>query len=630
MYYVLLLTYACIVKPGVDLHTAVAYGDVECLRELLCSSELVLDVNRHGPDGRTPLHLATLRGQVDCMRLLIEEGANPQSRTRNRIQNTPMHLAAMNRSPQAVRYLKQTVGSDTSLLNATNADGDTALHVAARRQNLEVLQELLKVPSANFQLKNSRGEKPVDLVTVARRFSFDRHSPEFLIQDLLRSAEDGVLPTDNEGLELSDFSGCSSSSCSRPLDVGEGAPSSGAGMLPRVEEHGEVDKSRQLEAHAAQHSVPLLAVPKDSEQELLRRASFEAPAANASLAITNCGISSFMLSAGLGALSQAFLSTIQEDEEEKGSTSGKPVAKASFQDFVDVKKLGEGAFGKVNLVRHKGTGELFAMKLMDKAKFKAQKITSKAHSEQYLLKTTRHPFVVSLHYAFQGSTFWVLVMEYCPNGDLQHELCAHGTPGLLPAETARLCGEVLLAIEHLHRIQVIFRDLKAENVVLDAERRCKVTDFGLAKKVPNAEARTVCGSYGYVAPEIMTGKAAYTYAVDLYSFGVMLYLLLSGGELSPKKQQRLPPMRHVELQRKIRAAERGESSAWVRAPGALPLLNILTSEDPLQRTTAAGVKKHLFFTQHLGRGVDALLTDKGPFPVPSKASVLASRKSLVN
>merc|ERR1719237_1414925 len=102
MYYLLLLTYARIVEPGVDLHTAVAYGDVDCLRQLLSSSELVLDVNRHGPDGRTPLHLAALRGQVDCMRLLVEEGAHPQHRTRNRIRNTALHLAAMNQSPQAV------------------------------------------------------------------------------------------------------------------------------------------------------------------------------------------------------------------------------------------------------------------------------------------------------------------------------------------------------------------------------------------------------------------------------------------------------------------------------------------------------------------------------------------------
>mmetsp|Transcript_19019 Transcript_19019/g.53644 ORF Transcript_19019/g.53644 Transcript_19019/m.53644 type:complete len:267 (+) Transcript_19019:70-870(+) len=258
------------------------------------------------------------------------------------------------------------------------------------------------------------------------------------------------------------------------------------------------------------------------------------------------------------------------------------------------------------------------MKLMDKAKFKAQKITSKAHSELYILKTTRHPFVVSLHYAFQGSIFWVLVMEFCPNGDLQDALRTYGLPGLPLPDCARLMGEVLLAIEHLHRIQVIFRDLKPDNVVLDADYRAKVTDFGLAKKLyRTADAQTMCGSWGYVAPEIMTSKGSYTYAVDLYSYGVMLYLLVSGGEESPKKQQRLPPMRHAELRRKLRAAEREEGAEWTRpGVGALALVGLLTSEDPRARTTAAEVKASAFFARLLPGPVDSLLAAKGPFGPP--------------
>merc|ERR1719272_376329 len=168
----------------------------------------------------------------------------------------------------------------------------------------------------------------------------------------------------------------------------------------------------------------------------------------------------------MGALSRAFLNTIREDEDGGGPGEAAQV-KASFDDFTEIKPIGEGAFGKVILVRHKTSGDMFAMKLMDKAKFKAQKITSKAVSEQYILKTTRHPFVVALQYAFQGSTFWALVMEFCPNGDLQDLLVKKGTPSLPLPECARLGGQVLLGVEHLHRISVIFRDLKLENVVLD-------------------------------------------------------------------------------------------------------------------------------------------------------------------
>merc|ERR1712216_467626 len=96
---------------------------------------------------------------------------------------------------------------------------------------------------------------------------------------------------------------------------------------------------------------------------------------------------------------------------------------------------------------------------------------------------------------------------------------------------------------------------KLENVVIDGEYRARVTDFGLAKKLYSSEeARTKCGSFGYVAPEIMLGTGGvYTYAVDLYSYGVLLYMLLSGGESTPKRpKQRLPPMQHAKLRRKLK------------------------------------------------------------------------------
>merc|ERR1712079_655260 len=150
---------------------------------------------------------------------------------------------------------------------------------------------------------------------------------------------------------------------------------------------------------------------------------------------------------------------------------------------------------------------------MDKRLFKAQKITSKADSEQFILKTTKHKFIVNLYYAFQGSSFWVLVMEYCPHGDLQDVLVMHGKPGLALQDVARLSGEVLLALEHLHNMRIIFRDLKLENVVMNSEYRAQLTDFGLAKKLyTNMDARTTCGSYGYAAPEIMVSTNRYSFA----------------------------------------------------------------------------------------------------------------------
>merc|ERR1719271_1306604 len=147
-------------------------------------------------------------------------------------------------------------------------------------------------------------------------------------------------------------------------------------------------------------------------------------------------------------------------------------------------------------------------------------------------------------------------MDYCQSGALHDDLDRRGTPGIELAEAARLSGQSLLAIAHLHRIDVIFRDLKLENVILDASLNAKLTDFGLAKKLDvGVDAKTMCGSYGYAAPEIMMGAKTYTKSVDLYSFGVMLYMMLSGGDPHPeKKNQRLPPMKHSSLRRRLKEA----------------------------------------------------------------------------
>merc|ERR1712039_170684 len=196
-------------------------------------------------------------------------------------------------------------------------------------------------------------------------------------------------------------------------------------------------------------------------------------------------------------------------------------------------------------------------------------------------------------------------MEFCPNGDLQNQLGLHGTPGMALDLGARFAGEVLLALEHLHSINVIFRDLKLENVVVDKDYRARVTDFGLAKKLYDApDAKTMCGSYGYAAPEIMMNVGRYTYAVDLYSFGVMLYMLVSGGDPNNKNpKQRMPPMKHVGLRKKLEQATRSTAQEWTRHAGVLDLLDRLTNDTPAKRPTATQAKQDVFFSRALGRNV---------------------------
>jgi len=282
---------------------------------------------------------------------------------------------------------------------------------------------------------------------------------------------------------------------------------------------------------------------------------------------------------------------------------------AKLTDFAEIRPIGAGTFAKVVLVKHLQSGEHFAMKIIDKKRYEAQKITHKAHSEEYILKTTHHLFIVSLFYSFEVAASWHVVMEYCPNGDLQEYLGKYGEPGMSFSDAALFGGEIILAVEHMHTTNVIFRDLKLENVVLDSQWRAKITDFGLAKKLSSlADAVTMCGSYGYAAPEIMRNTGKYTYAVDLYSFGVVLYLMLSGGSTrSEQSKTRLPPSKHGGLMRKLAEAERGQAS-WAQAEArGLELTRILVSEDPRSRTSATAVKRHSFFKMHLGIDADSLM-----------------------
>ncbi|CAE7572759.1 ATPK1 [Symbiodinium necroappetens] len=544
IYYLLFATYASRTKPGADLHSAVAYGEVDVLRKLLRSSELVLDISRFGPDGRNPLHLAARRGQVECMKLLVEEKADLQARTGNKKQHTALHLAAMNKVPDAVRFLCQVCRGNAQVINAGNADGDTPLHIAARFHNVEVLRELLRHPGVDVRKLNKQGLAAAEC-TPSDKFSFDHDSAECAIADMLRDAEAtsrqaprGSTATSEtarttlaqEALELSSLAG--------------NRPSSGAVPAKGVEPLEQVVPDEEDPRPEKSQNVPLMSVSREAEQNFLRvtqgsvQLSVDAP-----MAVTNCGLSSFMLSAGLGAVSRFFLGSIAEDSDKGFNGSESP--SVSIEDFAEMRMLGEGAFGKVVLVRHKETGELYVQtQASDPSSGDDGDVVRNCDITDLFVATVkyirglndlRHPFIVQLHFAFQCSYFWALVMDFCPNGDLQGCLMKYGLPGLRLEDAARFAGEVLLALEHLHGIRVIFRDLKLENVVTDYNYRAKVTDFGLAKKLyAGSDANTMCGSYGYAAPEIMLNTGRYTYAVDLYSYGVMLYMLVSGGETSQR------------------------------------------------------------------------------------------------
>ncbi|CAD7929858.1 unnamed protein product [Amoebophrya sp. A25] len=228
------------------------------------------------------------------------------------------------------------------------------------------------------------------------------------------------------------------------------------------------------------------------------------------------------------------------------------------QDFTVLQQLGRGTFGTVMKVCLKDDPDvILALKLLSKKQYKVQNIVCRYYAEEHVLRTVKHPFIVLLYATFSTPLHWMLLMEFCPGGDLHDLLVSQGTPGLSQIVVLKAATEILLALEFLHARGIVFRDLKCENVILSASRTCRLTDFGLAKEDLDA-ARTdgvysFCGSYGYCAPEVLQLKQAkkqaamegrrsggglggkpkargYGHAVDVYSFGVVLFMLVTGGQ----------------------------------------------------------------------------------------------------
>ena len=299
--------------------------------------------------------------------------------------------------------------------------------------------------------------------------------------------------------------------------------------------------------------------------------------------------------------------------------------KCGLIDFEEKKLIGQGNFGRVLLVRHKKTGDMHAMKILNKDNLRRQDIEH-TKTERSVLRKIRHPFVVSLNFAFQtgsgASGKLYMVMDYVPGGDLYYHL-RRQTKFKEEVVIGVWAAELTQAIGYVHSLGIVFRDLKLENLLLDAKGHVHLADFGLSKEVDSLEQklRTFCGTPFYMAPELVRTQTSrsrrepgngYTKEVDWWAVGVIIFELMTGQP--PFNAQSMQELyRKIDshpIDRVVEALQRDAFSP--PAESSLSLVRELLEREPTQRLgagdrDAAAVQEHAAFA---GIDWDLLLQKK--------------------
>ncbi|CAL9067054.1 probable serine/threonine protein kinase IREH1 [Musa acuminata AAA Group] len=343
---------------------------------------------------------------------------------------------------------------------------------------------------------------------------------------------------------------------------------------------------------------------------------------------------------------------MDEEEDVVHSLRASPVHptskdRTSIDDFEIIKPISRGAYGRVFLAKKRTTGDLFAIKVLKKADMIRKNAVESILAERDILITVRNPFVVRFFYSFTSRENLYLVMEYLNGGDLYSLL---RNLGCLDEDVARIyIAEVVLALEYLHSLGVVHRDLKPDNLLIAYDGHIKLTDFGLSKvglinstddlsgpavsgtslygeddthafaserlsQQERRKKRSAVGTPDYLAPEILLGTG-HGASADWWSVGVILFELIVG----------IPPF-NAEHPQKIFDNILNQKIPWPQVPGemsfeAQDLIDKLLTEDPHLRLGAQGapeVKQHVFFKDI---NWDTLARQKAAF-VPSSDSAL--------
>mmetsp|Transcript_52753 Transcript_52753/g.122772 ORF Transcript_52753/g.122772 Transcript_52753/m.122772 type:complete len:762 (+) Transcript_52753:2-2287(+) len=540
---------------AVDIFSACEGGSIAtvraAIRELTNSAAVGLNVNIYDIDGNTPLSFAAAKGHAEVCKRLIQEGARVDVRMfgdRRPLSNllylsvrrrwTALHIAAQRGHVEVVQVLVQAArtraGREYNLEAFQDTLLETPLHVAARAGHTDAARLLADAQPDWVYERNSSGQTPADVAGSDEvREAIELAAAQLDSVVAPGSRQSPVLPRMEDQWPQVELSIVKSS-----RDISLMAPglssyiaSSCGGALGRVF-LAEVNAGGEL-------------------RQLSRLTSItEAGESLAGSLILDTGTAVASVPTVVPSLEQA------PPQPELAMSDLEPINSRGLPVAMCLAVLGEGSYGLVWRAQDRKTGQWYAVKNIRTQRGSTSVATRECDVADFI-RIRPHPCLVTLHlvHNFADAGLYALVMEFCPGGDVLDRIRAAREAGRKrssyqpPSQSLRWIGQVFLGLEHMHcRMDTLLRDLKPENVVLTADGRTKLTDFGFGRFGVEAPGRwsfgIPSGSPGYVAPEILTMEK-YDERVDLYSFGVLIWVLLTGGVTNlPDPQPPMGRMRH--------------------------------------------------------------------------------------
>ncbi|KAF9028058.1 Pkinase-domain-containing protein [Hymenopellis radicata] len=281
-------------------------------------------------------------------------------------------------------------------------------------------------------------------------------------------------------------------------------------------------------------------------------------------------------------------------------------------EYVVIEDIAEGSFGTVKKAVHTVTGHEVALKFINKAEISRDKNKTRVRREYEYMRALRHPHIIKLYEVISTPTHIIFVLEYAKD-ELFNYIVQVG--GEMPVARARLLfQQIISGIEYSHRLKIVHRDLKPENILLDDNINVKIADFGLSSEIVDGSfLKTSCGSPNYAAPEVVRGGEYAGPEIDVWSCGVILYVMLCG---------RLP-FDDADMSSLFYKISHGEYSVPKSLDeDAKDLIKRMLVVDPINRITVADITQHRFFTKDLPRYLSPLPPPPGP--------VLGTLSSLVS